>query len=396
MTPDRCNDLESVATDLKGNGMSKSVPKKANKFPLFVHKGRGYWCKTVLGKHRYFGKVVDDPDGKNALKRWLLEKDYLLAGLEPPAGDEDAINVKYLCNKYVATKEAELQAGEIVKRTFDEWKSVCQMVMDSIPASLPLDKIQPDHFEKLLIAIKSRYSSPNSRGKYTMAVRSLFKYAHDMGMISRQMVYCPGFTKPTAMAYRKHEAAAGDRSLTRDEVLKLLKRADKSMTVCILLGLQCGFSNLECAFLERAAIKDGWVVMPRVKTAVARRIPLWPETIKAIKSAIAEGPEDGKYVVYRKTGQPFKSNRHVGYAFETLAASVEVDARFYDLRRTLQTVSENHLDNFDLPAIQAIMGHSIRQDDMSARYRQNISDDRLRAVTDAVRKWLWPRKAGAK
>jgi integrase len=349
--------------------MPRSVPKKANKFPLFIHKGRGYWCKTVLGKHRYFGKVADDPDGKKALKRWLREKDFLLAGLEPPAGDEDTINVKYLCNKYLAVKDAEFKAGELAKRTFEEWKSVCELTMETIPSSLPLDKIQPDHFEKLLVAIKGRYSSPNSRGKYIMAVRSLFKYAYAMGMITRAMVYCPGFTKPTAMTYRKHEAERGDRSLTRDEVLKLLKKADKPMMVCILLGLQCGFSNLECAFLERSHIKDGWVVMPRVKTAVARRIPLWPETIKAIKAAIAEGPEDGIFVIYRKSGQPFKSNRHVGYAFETLAASVGVDARFYDLRRTLQTISENHLDNFDLPAIQAIMGHCIRRDDMSARYR---------------------------
>jgi integrase len=377
--------------------MAISVPKKADRFPLFIHKGRGYWCKTVLGKHKYFGRVADDPQGKEALKRWLREKDYLLAGLDPPTGDEHSISVKYLCNKYLATKEAELQAGEIVKRTFDDWKSVCTIVMESIPASLPLDKILPDHFEKVLIAIKSRYSSPNSRGKYTMAVRSIFKYGHDMGMISRQMVYCPGFTKPPAMAYRKHEAATGDRSLTKDEVSTLLKHADTAMRVCILLGVQAGFSNLECAFLERSSIKDGWIVMPRIKTSVARRIPLWPETQKAIKAAIAAGPTDGKFVIYRKSGMPFKSNRHVGYAFETLAATVKVEARFYDLRRTLQTVAENHLDNFDLPAIQAIMGHAVRQDDMSARYRQNISDERLQAVVASVRKWLGKiPKGGAK
>ena len=211
------------------------------------------------------------------------------------------------------------------------------------------------------------------------------------------MVYCPGFTKPPAMAYRKHEAATGDRSLTKDEVSTLLKHADTAMRVCILLGVQAGFSNLECAFLERSSIKDGWIVMPRIKTSVARRIPLWPETQKAIKAAIAAGPTDGKFVIYRKSGMPFKSNRHVGYAFETLAATVKVEARFYDLRRTLQTVAENHLDNFDLPAIQAIMGHAVRQDDMSARYRQNISDERLQAVVVSVRKWLGKiPKGGAK
>jgi hypothetical protein len=37
-------------------------------------------------------------------------------------------------------------------------------------------------------------------------------------------------------------------------------------------------------------------------------------------------------------------------------------------------------------AVDAIMGHS--RDDMASVYRERISDDRLRAVVEHVRKWL--------
>lgn len=376
--------------------MATSVPKKADRFPLFKHS-RGYWAKTVLGRHRYFGRISEDPDGKNALKRWLFEKDYLLAGLEPPSGDEEAITILYLCNKYIASKESELNAGEIGKPTFEGWKRLCQMVMATIPKSLPLDKVIPDHFEKLLHAIKTRYRSPNSRGQHLMGVRSLFNYAFDMGFISRPPTYCPGFNKPSAKVYRKHRAEAGDRSLTRVQVWKLLDAADVNMRVAILLGLQAGFSNIECALLPRSAIQDGWLVWPRAKTGIERKIPLWKETQAAIKKAIAAGPVDGERVIYRKNGKPFRTCQNIMYAFEVVAAKAGVECKFYDLRRTLQTVAENHIDNFDLPAIQAIMGHCIRRDDMSSNYRQNMKDERLIAVTDAVRKWLGTKpKGGAK
>ena len=58
---------------------------------------------------------------------------------------------------------------------------------------------------------------------------------------------------------------------------------------------------------------------------------------------------------------------------------------FYALRHTCETIGG---ESRDQAAVDHIMGHA--RDDMASVYRERISDDRLRAVTECVRAWLFP------
>ena len=58
--------------------------------------------------------------------------------------------------------------------------------------------------------------------------------------------------------------------------------------------------------------------------------------------------------------------------------------RFTRLRHTFETIGGESRDQV---AVDAIMGHS--RDDMASVYRERIGDDRLRAVAEHVRQWLW-------
>jgi integrase len=64
---------------------------------------------------------------------------------------------------------------------------------------------------------------------------------------------------------------------------------------------------------------------------------------------------------------------------------------FYSLRHTFRTVADALPDR---PAIDLIMGH--HDPSMGGVYRERIADDRLQAVTDHVRKWLWPEQSQPK
>lgn len=61
---------------------------------------------------------------------------------------------------------------------------------------------------------------------------------------------------------------------------------------------------------------------------------------------------------------------------------------FYSLRHVLRTIAD---ESRDIPAVRHIMGHA--DSSIDAVYRERISDDRLRAVVEHVRGWLF---AGAK
>ena len=63
---------------------------------------------------------------------------------------------------------------------------------------------------------------------------------------------------------------------------------------------------------------------------------------------------------------------------------------FYCCRHCFETYAGESKDQV---AVDAIMGHV--DSSMAANYRQGISDDRLRAVTETVRAWLWPNTAKA-
>jgi integrase len=60
------------------------------------------------------------------------------------------------------------------------------------------------------------------------------------------------------------------------------------------------------------------------------------------------------------------------------------DRSFYALRHTFQTVAD---EARDFVAVRAIMGHA-GTGDIADHYRERISDARLIAVSEHVRKWL--------
>ena len=59
---------------------------------------------------------------------------------------------------------------------------------------------------------------------------------------------------------------------------------------------------------------------------------------------------------------------------------------FYALRHTFETIGGESRDQV---AVDFIMGHAPEDDDMGSHYRERISNERLVAVTNFVRTWLF-------
>jgi hypothetical protein len=104
---------------------TKSAPprKPHAAYPLFAHQV-GQWAKKIKGKTLYFG-VWADPEG--ALKKWLAEKDELLAGRVPRNRKaENTPTLRDLCNAFPTTKATMRDSGELSVHTWRDYLNVCE------------------------------------------------------------------------------------------------------------------------------------------------------------------------------------------------------------------------------------------------------------------------------
>lgn len=169
------------------------------------------------------------------------------------------------------------------------------------------------------------------------------------------------------------------------------------MKAMALLGVNCGLGNSDCGQLKfrHLDLANGWLNFPRPKTAIARKCKLWGETVEAIKAAIAKRPapksdDHADLVFITKYGFPWANDTPsspVGHEFRKLLDDEKLyrpGLSFYSLRRVFETVAGGTRDQV---AVDFAMGHA--DPSMGAVYRERIGDDRLEAVAEHVRQWLY-------
>jgi integrase len=366
-------------------------PRKAIK--LSFHKGTGYWYKTIRGRRKYYEHVDNDPTGQKSLEQWLSQKDDPFA--PPKRVESGEITLLEVCDKFCRFKKDRLETGELSQRMFDEYHATCALVLTEIDKDRKAVNLDSTDFANIRRALSKRYGV-NGLAKRIQQVRSLFKYAYESEMLDKPVRFGPSFKKPSAKKMREHEIKKGAQDFSADEIRRMLANATPITRAMVLLGCNGALGNSDIADLPFAAIdlKKGWLDYPRAKTATRRRIPLWPETIESLKAVIEKRPKtDSQMLFVSVRGQDFTDEtrtgwRVTGYFRQVLKKIGITDGRgFYGLRRTFQTQAE---ESGDLVAVQSIMGHIPSERDMSARYRQRISDARLQSVVEVVRQWLLP------
>jgi integrase len=280
-------------------------------------------------------------------------------------------------------------------RTWTDYRQTCELLVKELGKQRLVVDLDPADFTALRNKMVKKWG-PYRLGNTIQRVRSLFKFAFDAGLIDRPVRFGPGFKGPSKKSVRLHRAKQGAKLFTTDEIRQLLDAAGTSMKAMILLGINCGFGNADAGNLPLSAVdlETGWIDYPRPKTGIARRCPLWPETIEAIKEVLANHPEakDAK-----DAGLVFLTAQANSWSKDIADSPITKETRkllnglgmnghrnFYTLRHTFRTVAD---ESKDQPAVDFIMGHEVPH--MSSVYRETISDARLKAVADHVRDWLF-------
>jgi len=379
------------------SGGNRKAGRPPKDFPLWKHPS-GRWCQKIKGKFHYFGKVADDPNGEAALTRWNDEKDDLLAGRKPRRKNQAGLTIHGLCNHFMHHKTQLRDSGELAQRTWDRYHGTCERILKVFGRDRLAEDIRSDDFATLRADLAKTYG-PVGLGNEIQIVRSVFRYGVEAELLEKAVRFGPGFKKPSAKTLRMNRAKGGLRMFEKDELLAVLKSATVNMKAMILLGINGGLGNTDVALLRISAVNldAGWLDYPRPKTGMPRRIPLWPQTVEAIREALKirrepKDPANTDLLFIGRHGQSYVGG-HKGYRVNQEIVRVMEKAgvrrkglSFYSLRHGFQTIAEGARD---LVAVQSIMGHAPRASDMSAAYRERIDDDRLRYVTDHVRTWLF-------
>lgn len=362
-------------------------------FPLTPHP-TGRWCKKIRGRLHYFGPL---DDWQAALQKYLDEKDPIWAGRTPRSRQAPAATVADAANHFLNDRLALVQSAELRQRTWDDYKRVCDLVVAHFGKSRDLEALGPDDFTALRASLAKRLCL-RKLGDYVTMIRMVFGQAFSDGLIQKPVMMGKRFSRPKPEAIRRARRDRGELLFTAAEIHRLLATATVAMRAMILLGVNCGLGNTDVGCLNGCHLDlDGrFLDFPRIKNQSDRQAVLWPETVSAVRAALAARPDPasddlrGRVFLTPEGKSWWRDSKvsPVSRAFSQLVVRAKVDAQrgrgFYTLRRVFRTVADACKDQV---AIALVMGHTDRT--MAGVYRQHVDRERLEVVAATVHAWLF-------
>ena len=387
--------------------------RKPKDCPLFLHHGSGQWSKKIKGKSYYFGV-----DLQAALEKYATEKDYLIAGIKPPARNQEGNAIEELANLFHSHYTSLVGVGKVSQRHVDGLETTVKRLIAVVGKGTRLENLTPLDFAKIKLELyKPAERKALQRGGRVRVIKQRSVVTVD-GDVRRMLVFlnwCKdnklvksidiGDFKPSTRAeIRKQRKGIKRRDLSAETIIQVLETATIQFKPLVLLGINAGIGNLDIAEMKVSELpdlttKEVWMELPRGKTGADRRFLLWPETVAAIRDyqTVRYRPNsklDSDVLFITSHGNKWvrtEDRKHfdaISLAFGKIRKGLKLTrGTFYDLRRTFATVG---METKDVQAVKHIMGHIEGRTDVLAEiYVQNIGDDRIRAVCNRVRTWLF-------
>ncbi|HBG25829.1 MAG TPA: hypothetical protein DDX75_01890 [Phycisphaerales bacterium] len=360
---------------------------RSDKFPLTRHP-TGQYCKKINGKIHYFGS-----DKKEALQKYLNQAAYLHGNQEVTQQKftDDDITLNQLCDMYLKYQFAKVQANDLTAAHHNEQISSLNKLINFLGQSKKIKAISTLDLQNYKRMLQKSAISVYRLNLHISILKALFHWARKNDIL---------VNIPNIDAVSRGKIIHKEKFIfSSEQVSKLLSFADIKMKAMIWLGLNCGFGCTDCAELKWTDVDftNARVKLPRRKTGIFRDLPLWPETVGALKNI----PRMGQLVFYTSRGKPyiqtkFKTDGNGDGKYVTLnilttkfsrlikrsGLNVPKGTGFYSLRRTAATIAARSGDPF---AVQRLLGHADLQ--MATRYVQDVSAQTDRVVENS-RKYM--------
>lgn len=366
---------------------------------ILTPSDNGQWSKKFRGRRYYFGPWRD-PEG--ALRRWRQQWPRITTGL--PIDADSVINtpssvttVQQMCTAYLEAKQLKVDMGELSPVTLRKYTIYATVVARALGRWTIVSTLKPIRIMSLLSVIKDH--SVHYRSDFIIFTRSLFKWAVDMEIVPP--IKLPrDFRPPSKRIKRAYKEQTRRKPIEAWQVRRLLAACSspelavqnsgingRVLAAAIYLGINGGYGPADLAeiHVDHIDFDNALIKHLRPKTAMWRQVPLWPETVRALKRAMRPG-EDRIFVGSKGLPLVHDHTHVLGNWFKTLlkvAGMKDTGMRFYDLRRTFATVAAVSADK---DARKLMMGHSLGEvhDDYVLRFPRQ----RLDSVSQTVRWWF--------
>ncbi|MEI8195828.1 MAG: tyrosine-type recombinase/integrase [Phycisphaerae bacterium] len=370
---------------------------------------RGQWFKRINYKSYYFGAWAN-PDPKNAKATAALDKymDLIKRMREAEANSQGLptnpvvptgdMTLGFVVNSYMDEKNAQVERGDLSARQFVEYRNLGTLILNTLGRQRLVTDLTPTDFTLLRTKLPG---GPVRVGNAIVWCRSIFKWVTDNhGVVIK---YGAQFDKPSRRSVRKSIKPKG--IYTAESIKAILNKANDAVKAMILLGINAGFGQTDIATLQRNAVNfDKMTIeLDRNKTGVRRIVPLWQETVDALKAYQRPHAAHPELFFVTHWGNPWmheQIHRDADGAAKKVVRCDAVDLEFdkaqkaaglplhgfYLLRHTFRTVAD---DTGDLNAIRVIMGHAFPGMDEFYLHISSGGNRRLRRVADYVHDWLY-------
>lgn len=302
-------------------------------------------------------------------------------------------------NTYLEARELAVETGEITARHFRDLETAGKRTAQVLGRDRLLADLRPDDFRRLKLEITKCRKTLTTLAYEIVRTKSPFHWAYKNGMIDRPMVFGTDFSAPAKGRLRaeRNKTRGADWTFEPSEVHAMIDAAGVHMRAMIHLAIQAGFGPSDVCNLPLSAVdlSRGWIDFPRPKTGISRRVPLWAETVEALRASLDERPapkteaaQDAFFVTkYGHTWGDGMKRFPVSGEFAKLVKQLGIERTgrgVYGLRHTFRTVAGR---SRDVEAIRAIMGHT--SEHVEETYIHGVDDERLRAVVECVHAWLF-------
>jgi integrase len=213
----------------------------------------------------------------------------------------------------------------------------------------------------------------------------MFRWAHRVArLVQTEPWYGDRFSKTSAA--EKRRARTVDRVFTHDELRKILLGAKGPLRTFTLLALNCGMYAADIAQIHKVDLKRVgtlWLIdNDREKTSIRRRVPLWPETVKAIEAT--RDKSDRPLLFYTAFGKPWVRDgiNSIVMRYTDFLTGLGIKRAGLNFGAFKHTHVSAVGDSGDLTAARLVRGHKVSGIESHYDF-PNLK--RLKAITDLAR-----------